>query len=942
MKSNKNVTAKSARHGKRLEKYRNSRFYSLMYDKGLLYFVISFLIPAVIMTLAFRKNNIHPFGDKQMLVVDLWHQYYPFFRVVREKLLTGGSFFYSWQNGMGTNFLSLISYYAASPLNLLSVFFSEDRVRDALTFILIAKIGFAGSFFSCFLRYTFKRKDFSICIFATLFALCSYMLGYYWNVMWFDTIALFPLVMMGIVAICREGKWKTFTIALALSLISNYYIGYFSCIFAVFMFLAAIILNARGVKDFFGKLWIMFRSSVLGIALGGFILLPAYYGLQLTYSVNNVFPTDMSFYEKWTDIFANMISYSEPSMKEGLPNFACGMLAIVLFGVFLFSAGIKIREKISALLMLALIAVSCNMNILNYIWHGFHFTNMIPYRFAFIFSFVLLAAAYRAYDVILTNGVKIYQIIAMLGFPWVIFYLNYMISEGETFTLTEPLKNSLIICGAFILIFIAVKVFPFTNPKVRNTILSICVGAAVISECASNAAMGVKTVGSSDYNSYPTKYDEIEHLLDNAKQADDSLFYRTEVTKTYTLNDSALYGYYGVSQFSSAANVSVTRFCKKLGLYASDAGNRYYYRISTPVVNTMFGIKYLISKDGMLNSEEMALSSFDSDSNTYMYKNNYPLSLGYMISDDILTLEDITYDNPFEFQNTVMKSCTGVEKPCFTAQVVKYAAYDNMDVTKQGYGDYSFTVSEGSSANSRYTFDGVEGSYLYGYASNGGCDKINVTSEGMLVDSGIGIDDYPVVFPMGNAQEGETVDVEIIPKSDTTTGSFKLMVYALSQSAFEEAYSVLADEQLEITEFSDTKIKGKITALEDGVLFLSMPYEKGWSVYVDGEKTETCKVMNAMLGAKVPAGIHDIKIVYVPEGFAVGAAATCASAVICVVIAIFDRKRRKKKSEEQENTVAVTEMESVTVPEPENIIENEEPLVEETTEDSEEVKDCLW
>ena len=57
--------------------------------------------------------------------------------------------------------------------------------------------------------------------------------------MWFDTVALFPLVMMGIVALCREGKWKTYTLALALSLAANYYIGYFTCIFSMFMFASA-------------------------------------------------------------------------------------------------------------------------------------------------------------------------------------------------------------------------------------------------------------------------------------------------------------------------------------------------------------------------------------------------------------------------------------------------------------------------------------------------------------------------------------------------------------------------------------------------------------------------------------------------------------------------------------------------------------------------------
>lgn len=902
--TNKDPERTSGAAGKRLEAYRKSRLYSILYDKGVLYFAVSFLIPAVIMTLAFRKAQIHPFGDQQMLVVDLWHQYYPFFRVVREKLLTGGSFLYSWQNGMGTNFLSLISYYAASPLNWLSVFFSEENVRDALTFILIAKIGFCGAFFSCFLRYTFKRRDFSICIFSALFALCSYMLGYYWNVMWFDAIALFPLVMTGVVAVCREGKWKTFTFALALSLIANYYIAYFTCIFTVFMFAAAIILNAKGVKDFFRKLWIMVRSAVLGTALGGFMLLPAYFGLQLTNSANNVFPRDVLYYEKWTDIFANLISYSPPAMKEGLPNFACGMLAIVLFGVFLFSAGIKIREKISALLMLALIAVSCNMNVLNYIWHGFHFTNMIPYRFAFIFSFVLIAAAYRAYDIILTNGVKVYQLVLLPAFPWVVFYLNYMASGDEPFKFTEPIKSSIIIAAAYILIFVAVKIFPFKKVQVRNTAMSLCLGAAIISECWNNAVIGVDTVGNSDYTTYPTRYNEIEALLDAAENADDTPFYRTEVTKTYTLNDSALYGYNGISQFSSAANVSVTKFIKRLGLYASEAGNRYYYRLSTPVVNSMLGLKYLISKDGMIASEKPALKFSGSSGGVYMYENMYPLSLGYMVSGDILELDNdySSYGTPFDYQNALLKACTGVEN-CFTPQPVALVSYNGMTVSKQSYGSYTFVKENSNSGNAsaEYTFDGVKDSYLYGYAANGGCDTVNVSSGGVSVDRNISISDYPIVFPMGEAQEGETAVVEMKAKNDVSNGSYKLMVYAMDQSLFEKAYYELADEQLEITEFSDTEIKGTVNAFADGIMFLSMPYEKGWSVYVDGEKTETVSVAGAMLGAKVSAGTHDIRIVYVPEGFVPGAAATGASALICVVIAFFDRRKRKKTATEAEN-----------------------------------------
>lgn len=963
---------------KRFEGIRNSKSLKFLYNSGILCFLISFIVPAGIMLYAFAQNGIHPFGDRQIMVVDSWHQYYPFFRVEREKLLNGGSFLYSWQNGMGTNFLSLISYYAASPLNWISVFFDDEHIRDAFMYILVAKIGFSGAFFSCFLRYTYKQKNFSVCMFSTMFALCSYTLGYYWNTMWFDTIALFPLVMTGVVAICREGKWKLFTVSLALSLISSYYIGYFTCIFCIFMFAAAGIIELRGIKDFFIKLFIMVRSSIIGIALSAFITLPAYFGLQLTYSAKNAFPKDTTFYEKWTDIFANLLSFSQPVKVEGLPNFACGMLAIFLFGVFVFSNGIKIREKISILVMLAVIVVSCNMNKLNYIWHGFHFTNQIPYRFAFIFSFVLVVAAFRAYDVMLKKGITIYQFLLTLTAPAVVFWLNYrknpedfplsktnitvlLIAIGVTviatilsavlknrkyniFLLpllavawgtfimfytdsddcikfenlfdkekTSPITASIIVTAMFLVIFALVRMLNIKNTVSRNAIAGISISCILGFELVANTGIGVQTVDTSGYNAYPDRNQEVQTLLYGMQENDTDLFYRTEMTGTYTLNDSSLYGYYGISQFSSSANVSVTRLMRRLGIYASEAGNRYYYRTSTPIVNSLLGIKYIISKKGPMKSEEMSLEMQDTENGVYLYRNKYPLSLGFMMNSDILEMEDKTAVNPFEYMNSIIKLASGSEKPCFTAQPVALVEYKNMSVQKNGYGKYNFSKdNENLSASAIYSFDGVENGYLYGYANNGNCDKLSVKSNGEVIESEVSVKDYPVVFTMGNGQAGTTTDVEIFAKQDDSSGSYQLMIYALKTDAFEEAYNRLADEQLNITSFSDTRITGDIDVIEDGILYLSIPYENGWTVRVDGKKVKTTKILQSMLGAEVPAGHHTIELEYMPEGFVTGVVVSGTALILFGVVAFTDtRKRRRKKSADTENTdipaVEVTE-----------------------------------
>lgn len=883
---------------------RDSKPAKLLYDKGILYFCLSFIIPAVIMLLAFRDEKIHPFGDNQMLVVDLWHQYFPFFRVVREKLLTDGSFLYSWQNGMGTNFLSLISYYAASPLNWISVFFDEAHVRDAMTYILIAKIGFSGAFFNCFLRYTYQHKDLSTVAFAVMYALCSYTLGYYWNVMWFDTIALFPLVMQGITAICREGKWKLYTVALALSLLANYYIAFFTCIFSVFMFAGAFIINGHGIKDFFKKLSIITGASGISIGLSAFMLIPAYLGLKMTYSAENKFPSQISFYEKWTDIFANLISYNEPTNIEGLPNIACGMLAVTLFGVFLFSLRIKVREKIITLIMLALVIVSCNMNTLNFIWHGFHATNQLPYRFSFIFSFVLISAAYRAYDVMTKEKFRLY-------FPWLliapaaIFGLNYytVAKSGEVFEMSMALRSSLIITTAYILIFTALRIVPIKKHEIKRAVTNIFICAAVITEISANASIGVGKVGSSSYTSYPASNESVQKILDVMEQRDNPLFYRCEMTSTYTLNDSALYGYNGVSQFSSSANVSVTKLFHRLGLYASEAGNRYYYRNSTPVVNMLLGLDYIVSKNNGLNNSEYNLEYITNDSNVYLYENKYPLSLGFMMKSDILELPAKDGSNPFEYQNNLMKLAAGIDNNIFNAQPVNLVSFDNMETTKKEYGNYNFRLTDTEkSAGATYSYAFPEDSVLYGYAKNGAFDSLTVYCDDITADSSISVKDYPIVFPMGNGKAGSISEVKFEISEGKTSGGYTIMTYALKTTEFEQAYNNLADEQLKITSFSDTEITGSITALEKGVLYLSIPYEKGWKVYIDGKKADTFKVLDAMLGVEVDSGNHEIVLEYSPDGFMLGLIISGTALLILILAVIVENILKKsKRTEVNEN-----------------------------------------
>ena len=91
--------------------------------------------------------SVAPFGKNSFSCIDSIHQYVPFFSDYQRKVTGFESLFYSWNIGMGQNFLSLLLYYIASPLNLILLVVPRSGILSAFTFLVIFKLCFsAGAF----------------------------------------------------------------------------------------------------------------------------------------------------------------------------------------------------------------------------------------------------------------------------------------------------------------------------------------------------------------------------------------------------------------------------------------------------------------------------------------------------------------------------------------------------------------------------------------------------------------------------------------------------------------------------------------------------------------------------------------------------------------------------------------------------------------------------
>ena len=79
------------------------------------------------------------------------------------------------------------------------------------------------------------------------------------------------------------------------------------------------------------------------------------------------------------------------------PNIYCGV-GILLFVPFYFmNKKVSFKEKISYLSLIIFFYLSFSTNVLNFIWHGFHYPNSLPCRQSFIYVLFLLAMGYKGF-----------------------------------------------------------------------------------------------------------------------------------------------------------------------------------------------------------------------------------------------------------------------------------------------------------------------------------------------------------------------------------------------------------------------------------------------------------------------------------------------------------------------------------------------------------------
>lgn len=98
-------------------------------------------------------------------------------------------------------------------------------------------------------------------------------------------------------------------------------------------------------------------------------------------------------------------------------------------------------------------------------------------------------------------------------------------------------------------------------------------------------------------------------------------------------------------------------------------------------------------------------------------------------------------------------------------------------------------------------------------------------------------------------------------------------------------------QKMEIISFNQDDIKGEIKAQKDGILLFQIPYDKGWSLSIDGVEKEINQVDFSLMGVEITKGQHFIELKYFPYLMKEGLFLTFFG-LVCLIILYFRRKTK--------------------------------------------------
>lgn len=794
--------------------------------------------------------------------------------------------------GQGFDVIGTLNYYGfGDPITLLTVLFPEDSLERMYEILIFIRMYLSGVSVAYLCKTLGKTKISTVVPASLLYAFSSFALvGGIRHPMFFCGLMYLPLLIAGVEKVIKDKKIGTLVIVVALSFASNYYFTYMNTVMAAIYFFIRQIgtYRADGIKKFFVRVGRIVLSYLWGIALSAVILFPAVYAFLSNARTGAELATPPLFFEQ--EYYDTLLS------SLAIPNISLNNWAVPSIGIFgifslcILSAHWKKTDR-KLLLGFVVIAMMLCFPYVGKIMNGFSYPTM---RFSYAMALLLSVMFVYAVDA-LKEVKETALVISSLLLAAICGFLLYNAKDYDKPELYYVTAAFGFVCIALIAVYIM-----YRDMKYAKYMLYALSFMVVIN-------IGYNSYSLFDKNQHYRCFDYVDEgcltsmmgprsvkMIDSIE--DDS-FYRVEREKDYK-NKATYFGFHQTGFYWSVVPSGMT------DLFVSTCISDYYKTYVMKGLERRTGLLSLASVKYYVDYEQDAPFGFYKiDEKTidgqkvYLYENGCYLPLGVTYS-SYMTREQYDKLNPVEREQALLTSAvvdgkiTGMENNDHITGA-KITPISVREKKKIKVSDFKFKSKKGAVVE--YKFDGEPDSQTYIvfkniHSKDPDVDRNAADFKGEYADGRMRvIGDFA-----GNYfhKDGSVLNLGY---SKDAQKSFQLSFKNKRRYTFDGAYAVsvpitkyldcinnLRKNTLENVKVERNLITGNIKADKDEILQISVPYSKGYKVYIDGKKVDSFSSGVAYLGVKVAKGNHTVEVRYTTPFLRTGFAVTIVALLLLV------------------------------------------------------------
>lgn len=382
--------------------------------------------------------------------------------------------------------------------------------------------------------------------------------------------------------------------------------------------------------------------------------------------------------------------------------------------------------------------------------------------------------------------------------------------------------------------------------------------------CSSYRVVNNKAVLNSEVLEQKVFYnDATADLLSSVEDEND--FYRVDkqfVSTSYC--DSLYQRYKGTASYIGGVgdNEYTVQFYDAMGL--PELQHVQKGTQNNTIVDALLNVRYVLTKNSVVNT--YGLRPLAEDEDIRLYENDHALPFGYTY-DAYIKQSDFDQYAAIDRRSIMLSRCVLADEEA--AEVSVGIAEDNShDVFLNRWEEYGSEcemeedsvifkgLEEGEALVLRIRVKGQETTWAVGYYMQDGAAVgkfdvriINGEEEYFIECLAAGIDGVKILSNGRGPYEITEAEAYRIPQEE---------YYA----DYVQQIGERREGSLTITDYQEESIEGIAKMHRDGIMVFTIPYDKGWTVYVDGSRQNLLHCNVGFMGIELTEGTHEISIKY--------------------------------------------------------------------------------